>query len=519
MWAGVVMTLSGCNGVSGERHAEAEGMKDSVVVAEATAKPRRLPDTAYVSSERVRYVIERVDTVNDEQVNPLADLYADKSSVMTFRNGIRRQGVFAGRLDSVPTRMRVVWRFDTETERADTVFGPWGGGTGWTGQPLLIDWPDSLSRRLRDKWLVTDAFKGKEVIVGTLCGNVYFLNPDNGKMTREPIFAGNTIKGTVSFDPTFNGLLYVGHGTPSRRPFGAVTIDLFKNETVDVFKEDAKAYRHWGAFDSSPIRVGQFLFRPAENGSLYKFYVGEDGPKLHTVMRYKVNGMAPGIESSMSVYGNYGFITDNHGNVIGVNLDTMKPVWHHSLGDDTDASPMVVEEDGEAYVYVGCEIDRVARGHAVFAKLKAETGEEVWKIEPEGQRREEGKKHFDGGFYASPLLGQGDCEGLIFTNMVKNTNGSNGVFLAIDSKTGKTVYELPLRYYAWSSPVGFMTKGGKMIVATGDCSGNLYIIDAKKGEIIAREHIGSNFESSPAVRENFLIVGSRTNGIFKVVLE
>lgn len=477
-----------------------------------------MPDTVYASADRIWFKVERVDTATDGRLVSLADLYADSKSIMTFRRTGLHQANYGGTLDSVPSDFRVAWRVDTDTESKDTVYGPWGGGSGWTGQPLLIEWPDSLSRRLKASGAVNDSFNGREVIVGSLCGNIYFINPDNGKQTRTPIVGDNPIKGTASFDPTFNGMLYVGQGTPARRPFGAFTVDLFSNEIIHFFPEDPKALRRWGAFDSSAIRVDRFLFRPAENGSIYKFLITDKGPQLHTVLRYKVNGAAPGIEASPAVWANYGITADNHGNILCVNLDNMTPVWYYSLGDDTDATPMIVEEDGKPYVYVGCEIDRVAREHSVFAKLRVADGTEVWRIEPTGRRREDGKKHFDGGFYASPLLGQGDCSQLVFTNMVKNTSGANGVFMAINRADGSVRYEVPLRYYAWSSPVGFVTKQGKQIVVTADCSGNVYIIEGSTGKILKYSHIGYNFESTPIVVGNSVIVGSRTNGIFRIDL-
>lgn len=478
----------------------------------------RLPDTTFQSVSQVQYNVDVVDDAPG-QLNSLKNLYFGQKSVMTFRDGIRRQADFDGTVDTIPHDFEVVWRVDTDLDRDDHRFGPWGGGTGWTGQPLYVEWPDSLASRLKTAGMVNGEFAGKEIMVGSLCGKVYFINPESGKQTREPIPVGNTIKGTPSFDPTFNGNLYVGQGTPAHKPFGALVINLFENKVSHMFGEDPKAQRNWGAYDSSPLRMGQFLFRPGENGGVYKFIVEPGNLKLHSVLRYKVNGAAPGIESSMAIYANYGITGDNHGNVLGINLDTMKPVWFYSLGDDIDASPLIDIENGVPYVYVGCEIDRQARGHAVFAKLDVATGKEIWKIEPEGRRRESGNKHFDGGFYSTPILGKGDCEGLMFTNLVKNTNGANGVFMAIDRKDGKVVYELPLKFYSWSSPVRFMTPGGKMIVVTADCSGNLYIIDAKKGEIITTKTIGSNFESSPLVIGNSLYIGSRQNGIFKVTLK
>ena len=495
---------------------EESGENDSIA---KKAELPRLPGKSLESANAVDYSVDIVDSMESGRLSSLADLYDDSKSIMTFREGLKRQANFGGRLKGVPTQMKVSWSIETEEDRSDKKFGPWGGGTGWTGQPLYVEWGANDVKRLKESGMVNGEFDGKEIIVGSLCGKVYFLNPDNGKQTREPLAVGNTIKGTVSFDPTFNGFLYVGHGTPVNRPFGCVTIDLFQNKLIEVVGEDSAAYKRWGAYDSSPLRIGQFLFRPGENGGLYKYLVTERGPKLHSVMRYKVGGFATGVESSMAVYANYGYLADNRGNVIAVDLDTLKPIWHYALGDDSDATPVIAEEDGVPYVYVGCEVDLVARGYAVFAKLNGLTGEEIWKIEPEAQRRQSGKKHFDGGFYSSSLLGHGDSEGLIFTNLVKNTKGANGVFVALDRKDGTVKYELPLQHYAWSSPVGFIAGDNRFLVVTADCSGVIYVIDGKSGEILLKQQVGRNFESSPLVIGNSIVIGSRGNGIYKVSFE
>lgn len=479
----------------------------------------RLPDTTYSSVENMKYEVEIRDTATDGRLNTLDDLYASSKSAMLFRKTPKRDAKFEGKFETMPKEIVVDWRQETDGRPAAQAYQRWGGGTGWNGQPLYIEWPDSLSARLKNSGAVNADFRGKEVIFGSLIGRVYFFDPESGKRTREPIDVTNPIKGTVSFDPTFNGNLYVGQGIPAGRPFGALVLDLFNNTVADTFPEDPKAYRHWGAYDSSPVRVGQFLFRPAENGSLYKFSIEPGKQKLHSVLRYRAVGSALGIEASMAVYGNYGFIADNHGNVIAVNLDTMKPVWHYTLGDDTDATPLVAVEDGKPYLYVGCEEDLSNRGFARFAKLNALTGEEVWKLDEPAKRKAVGDKHFDGGYYASPILGIGNCEGLIFTNIVKNTSGSNGAFIAIDRKTGQKVYELPLKYYSWSSPVGALTKDGQMVIVNCDGAGNVYIIDPKKGEIIASQTVGHNFESSPVLVDNHIYIGSRSNGLFRITLK
>lgn len=480
---------------------------------------KRLPDTIYESAGIVKYSIERCDTAVSGVLSSLADMYASAPGTLTFRNGPMRQADFQGRVKGEPKELVVDWTFHTQEDYTATSLGSWGGGSGWTGQPLYVEWPDSCLSRLRASGAMDKAFTGKEIIVGSLFGSVYFIDYVTGQASRKAIPVGNPIKGTVSLDPTLNGNLYVGQGVPARRPFGALAINLFDNEQFHFFAEDTKAQRRWGAYDSSPVRVGQFLFRPGENGGIYKLSVSPDRLTMHSVLRYTVGGAAPGIEASMAVYANYGFTADNHGNILAINLDTMKPVWAYKLGDDTDATPVIAVENGVPYLYVGCEIDLQDAGAARFVKLNATDGTEVWRTNIDGRRMNIGKKHFDGGFYSSALLGSGDAENLIFANCVKNTKGQNGTFVAMDRKTGSIVYETPLKYYAWSSPVGFLNEKGRMFVVTGDCSGNLYIINARDGKVITTKSVGNNFESSPVVKDNSLVVGSRGNSIFKISLK
>lgn len=478
-------------------------------------------DTIYPSASRVNYRVKVLIDSIDGQIYDLNDQYADTPGAFTFRNGPSRAADFGGTVKGIPSEIVIDWTFTTDTDFRDTGFGQWGGGTGWTGQPVYVEWPVAIKHDLEAKGLTDTLFSGKEIIVGSLDSHLYFIDAVSGNASRRPINVGNPIKGSVSLDPRLNGYLYVGHGVPAERPFGAITIDVFSDSIVHVYGEDLSANRHWNAYDSSAIRVDNFVFRPGENGCVYKYIDEGQGqvPRLHSILYYTVNGAAPGIESSMSVYRNYGFVSDNHGNVIAINLNTLTPVWHYTLNDDADASPTLTIEDGHPYLYVSCEIDRLPQGEARFAKLDALTGQQIWATTAPGQRIDRDDKHFDGGFYASPLPGSGDCSHLIFSNCVNNLNGQNGEFIAFNRQTGDIVYRLPLIHYAWSSPVGFLNEDGKMFVVTGDTYGNIYLIDALAGTIITRQQVGMNFESSPVVFGNSLVVGSRGNSIYKMSIK
>jgi outer membrane protein assembly factor BamB len=363
---------------------------------------------------------------------------------------------------------------------------------------------------------LTEDFTDEEVMVGSLCNYVYFINFTNGKISREPINVKNVLKGTMSLDPELHNL-YVGQGVPHEQPFGNLCINLLTHEFKYIIPSASGAWRSWNAFDSSAIVAGGFLFWCSENGTVYKFEREQGNLKLIAAFKYRVNGAAPGIESSICVYRNYGFFTDNHGNVICLNLNTMKPVWYYYNHDDSDGSIVCKEENGTPFIYTGCEVDKQGdKADWHFLKLNALNGEKVWETTKPCQRLHIGAKTLDGGMYATPLMGSGDCEGMIFANICRNNAAKNqGELVALNTKDGKEIYSTGYDSWAWSSPIAFHNENAQMYIFTGDASGNVYLIKAKTGEIIYKEHVANNFESSPIAVGNAAIVGSRGNGIYK----
>jgi len=55
---------------------------------------------------------------------------------MTFLNQAR----FAGKIFGIPERTTRRWMHITHYDTTETQYGMWGGGQGWTGQPLLVRW-------------------------------------------------------------------------------------------------------------------------------------------------------------------------------------------------------------------------------------------------------------------------------------------------------------------------------------------------------------------------------------------
>ncbi|MDR1675688.1 MAG: PQQ-like beta-propeller repeat protein [Tannerella sp.] len=128
-------------------------------------------------------------------------------------------------------------------------------------------------------------------------------------------------------------------------------------------------------------------------------------------------------------------------------------------------------------------------------------------------------KTFDGGMFATPLLGGGNCPDMLFPNFVINDPAGRGEFVALNKHTGEIVYRVPLKRYAWSSPVAIYNRENEMFVFTADTDGHVYIIEGKTGKVVLTQKTGNNFESSPVITGNKIVIGSRGREIYKLSIE
>lgn len=515
-----IMLITACQG---GRQQTAATQADSVAVADSTPTLQELtlPDTMFASAaENVRFVIEQADSA-EHTLQYYDDLYDRPDRVLTFRKNLRRDADFGGTVKGTPDTIDIAWTYRTPIDTAHTRFGQWGGGTGWTGQPLYVRWTDQEMAALRQlpEAALTQHFDREEIIVGSLCGKAFFLNFLTGEPSREPLDLGNVVKGTMSMDPEMPNL-YVGQGVPKGQPLGCEAFDLTTRKR-GFFFNDPRSWRSWQAFDSSPVVAGGYLFWPGENSSIYKYVRAREG-QLHPVatLRYRVRGAAPGIESSLCVYRNYGFCQDNHGNILCVNLNTMRPVWYYYNHDDSDGTIVCREEQGTPYLYAACEVDKQGHnGRCHFVKLRALDGTPVWEQTIDCQRVDLGTKTLDGGMYSTPLLGRGDCDGMIFANICRNgASPSRGELTAFSTADGSILYTVPYGQFCWSSPVALLNEHGEMFIFTAAATGFVYLIRGKTGEVLCRREIGYNIESSPVVVGNSIVVGARGQNIYKFVI-
>jgi len=126
-----------------------------------------------------------------------------------------------------PVALQLVWTHQTGQSRA-----PWFGGTGWTGQPAIVRWPDVIRHSMPRLGERTRQAGFVEVIQGSLDGRVHFLDLQTGKPSRPAIVTGNPIKGSVSLDPRGYPLLFVGQGIPENVPIGLRVYELIGHTEV-----------------------------------------------------------------------------------------------------------------------------------------------------------------------------------------------------------------------------------------------------------------------------------------------
>jgi outer membrane protein assembly factor BamB len=452
--------------------------------------------------------------------------YSEEHGIFCFRGNAQRNRPTRGILLERPTKLKLDWTFTTAFDVRPTAFGTWGGGSGWTGQPLIIRWPEDKRSRLAglDEAFLSDTLF-KEVIVGSLCGNIYFLDFETGQATRPHLSIGNPIKGTVSVDPRMNGLMTVGQGIPNGDRFGAYLFDLFSGQEIDYRPGmDPTSRRLWGAHDSNPLFDAETgtLFWPAENGQIYKTRIGERvfGPTQkfnYGVARHP----SLGLEASMGAYKNLGFFGDNGGNVFCLNLTTMRPVWLFDNTDDTDAS-MVIEADdsGHPFLYTGNEVDKQgATGMGYIRKIDAITGKEVWRVGRVCDGANVGGKANSGGVLSTVLPGKQKAKDLVY-GIFSRVNGTmKGEFVAIDKRTGKERFTIPMNAYSWASPIDVYDTKGNCYVFFTDVYGTIYLIDGLTGRMIHREKTAYIFESSPVAWNNRIIVGTRGRTILSFLIE
>ena len=464
--------------------------------------------------------------------------YTTLPGVITFRgNPLRDTGSYGTAELSAKKFGGSHWEVPTGEMRKTTGVGAWSG-TGWTGQPLLVQWPDDTRRVLKRN---SEALKKQglvEAIYATMDGHVYFLDAQTGKRTREPVNLGFPFKGAGALDPRGIPIMYVGSGdnAPGGGASHVFVISLVDGKKLFEFgAHDSFAQRNWSGMDSSALvdAASDTLIYCGENGIVYTFHLNTKWnaktgalsikPDETVKYRYRTSRSSDarywlGIESSPVILGHYLIAGDNGGNLICLDLNTMKMVWMQNILDDTNDSPVVeIGADGKPYVYISTSLHWTAKsgkGTIPVWKIDATTGEKIWQKDYPCDTVE----GVSGGVQATVALGKNKAAGLVYAAVARTPSLSAGRLVALDTKTGKEKWAFKTANYAWSSPVVVYDPDGNGYLIYCDSGGTIYLLDALTGKKLDTFNAGANIESTPAVFGDRVIVGTRGQRIWGLKL-
>ena len=454
------------------------------------------------------------------------DTYSEHPGIFTFRGGPRRTGGAWGVIPREPHELSIAWTVATEQSKA-----PWYGGSGWTGQPVIVRWPAVVRHSMTKLGPLRQRDDFVEVMQGSLDGNVHFIDLATGLRSRPMLHTGNPIKGSVSLDPRGYPLLFVGQGIPENRPIGLRVFELINDTEVFFLPGSDKAAprKEWGAFDSSGLlnRATDTFVVGGENGLLYLIRLHTNFDPLALTLkvapevaryRYKSPGNSYfGIENSLSVLQNLAFFADNGGTLQAVDLRTMTPRWKFEAGDDTDATLALELEPSGPKLYTGTEVDKTGpKGKTWLRRLDGLTGKPEWERGYHCQGSLGPPKKIDAGVFATPTVGTGEVSDLVFFVLARCPGPEDGVLVALDKHTGKEVwrYEFPL--FSWSTPTLLTDEDGHAFLLHGGIGGVVRLLEARTGLEVARLQLEGDIESSPAVFNGRAVLGTRANRIYGI---
>ena len=470
-------------------------------------------------------VVEEYES--DYEINfDLPERYTELEGIVTFRGDNFRSGAAYGTAAVSSKTLTKVW--SKSTSGLSDTDGTYWSGSGWTGQPLVVKWPEATRKNISAMYDWAREKEGLvEVIYATLDGHVYFYELTSGEYTRDPLNLGFNYKGAGALDPRGYPILYVGSGVDSVNGRSRVkVVNLIDNSVMFEFgHNETFANRGWHMFDSSPLVSAETdqLIYPGENGILYIIHLntkyneqtGELSVDPDNIVKWKYNGVRSGsrywlgVESSAAIINNYIFLADNGGNLMCLDLNTLKLVWVQDVLDDTNCSPVVDIEDGHPYIYISTSFHYGWRSYSTAAipifKIDAETGEIVWRTDYTCYTVQD----LSGGVQGTIAVGKNKLSDMIFVPVARTPGASSGTLAALKKDTGEVVWERETSMYSWSSPVDFYDADGNGYLLYCNSGFNMFLIDGKTGEQLDYMNLGGNIEASPAMYGNYAVVGTR----------
>ena len=505
---------------------EDEGLYEAAACEAALPQALGITDNVYEAGELMPEYEREADLTAqaDGEYAYLAD-----TGVYAFRGDNYRRNAAFGTAEIAEGAIIPLWEYPLgglRTAESGTLYG-----VGWNSQPAVVKWAREVRTAMA---LYPEAAETKalcEVIFAAQDGKVYFLNLADGSATRDPISIGYPMKGSVSVDAMGRPMIAFGQAI-SKMPKDTGEIGMYLYDLLTMqplfFLNGRKTggqvqYSANGAFDSSPLFVSRYqedaIVVAGENGLLYTVDLNTDFRYSHEEMTLSVdpvvtymNSIAAGekenrvsIESAVSMADRFVFTGDAWGIVRCVDTTTMRCVWALDLGDNVDAAMALDPMETELSLYAGttCYARVEKKDPAVIVRINALTGEILWKFEVPCVKN----ASLDlSGCKASPVIGERGLSDYVYFTVNEVSAGKARLY-CLDKGTGEPVWSFDLADTV-SSPVAVYSEFGSGVIVQCASDGHIYMLDGQKGDLIASVQVDGQFEASPVVYRDRLVVGT-----------
>ena len=358
-------------------------------------------------------------------------------------------------------------------------------------------------------------------VFGALDGAVHFLDAETGEALLPRFQTDDIIKGSVTIDPDGFPLVYTGSRD---NQFRVIAFD--DGNPRELWSLDAESVGEtlWNNdWYGAALVLEDFLIVGGENSRIHvvqlnRSWSDEGLVQVDPELIFSAPGWDAGlladvsddnvsIENSVAVSGDTLYFANSGGLVQGWDLAPLRDggeptrTFRYWVGDDVDASIVI---DTEGMLYVAAEFERnTARSRELGQLFKldpSQSGEDalVWSVQE--------NQGLNTGIWGTPALHDG---AVIF-------GSQGGRFRAVDQATGEDFWDIGLGFHLWTSPVVVDD-----VLLMGDCFGSLHAFDAtnlseepdKLWELQLDE---SCIESTPAVWEGTIVVGTRSGGVYGI---
>jgi outer membrane protein assembly factor BamB len=426
----------------------------------------------------------------------------------TFRGNLTRTYYGEG---PVPRHPVIRWRYPPTggmcAQSSDEHGTETWCGVGWTGQPNVI--PHKKSGLL-------------ELRFGAYDDHYHFLNARTGKPIKSDLVTGDLAKGSATSDPDGYPLYYAGSRDNN---FRIIALDRPQPTVLWSVNADTSVSNPvWNNdWDGAALVVGDYLLEGGENSWFYVIKLNRGYshgrvsvnpqivltvPSWDSQLSSEFPGTAFSVENSVAYRKGVVYFANSAGLVQGWDISKIlhggsgaRRVFRFWTGDDTDASVVI---DHQGFLYVASELEKYdSRSSQIGQLMKLNPFRKnpvVWSL-PVRQQGIDGA----GGIWSTPALDRG----MLYVAI------NAGGLLAVDRKSGKVRWKIPLPGPTWSSPVVVDN-----VLLEGDCSGVLHAYDVsragRKPAELWKITLGGCIEATPAVWKGMIWVGTRGGAMYGI---